>query len=83
VIADAFYPGWRATVDAAPAPLLCANYAFNAIAIAPGEHEVVFEYAPSSFRIGAWIAAASAAIGGALLVRAILARRRESRRSVA
>jgi hypothetical protein len=83
VIANAFYPGWRAKLDGAPVPLLCANYAFNAVAVTSGEHEIVLEYAPSSFRIGAWIAAASAAIGGALIVRTILARRRELRRSVA
>jgi hypothetical protein len=45
-------------VDGEPAEILPADHAFRAIdltAVEKGEHTVVFEYAPLSFRLGAWI----------------------------
>ena len=36
VVTDVWYPGWRATVDGKPAPVLRANVAFRAIALAEG-----------------------------------------------
>ncbi len=59
VLTDTYYPGWRATVDGQPAEILAANHAFRAVQLDRGEHTVVFEYAPLSFRLGAWITAAS------------------------
>ncbi|MCI0340972.1 MAG: YfhO family protein [Planctomycetales bacterium] len=44
VLADSWDPGWRATVDGAPAPVLLADAAFRAVSLLPGEHRVVFEY---------------------------------------
>jgi hypothetical protein len=37
-------PGWRATVDGAPAPLICAYNTFMAIPISAGAHEVRLSY---------------------------------------
>ncbi|MBI3914833.1 MAG: YfhO family protein [Chloroflexi bacterium] len=59
ILADSWYPGWEATVDGKPAPIYRADYIFRAVALEPGEHEVVFEYRPASFAIGAAISAAS------------------------
>ncbi|MCL4821016.1 MAG: hypothetical protein KJ067_17905 [Vicinamibacteria bacterium] len=56
-------PGWQATVDGAPAPLLRANLAFCAVAVPAGRHGVELVYRP---RAVLWSAAASAA-GWALL----------------
>ncbi len=56
---DNFYPGWQATVDGKPTPILKANYAFRAIAVPAGEHQVVIKYAPFSFTIGLFIATLS------------------------
>jgi hypothetical protein len=52
VLADAFYPGWRASVDGAPVPIMQANLMFRAVALAPGSHDVSFSYEPSSWRWG-------------------------------
>jgi hypothetical protein len=55
VLSDTFYPGWQATVDGLPAPILRANLMFRGLALEPGSHEVVFTYLPMSWRRGVWI----------------------------
>jgi hypothetical protein len=67
VVTDTYYPGWQATVDGVPAEILPANHAFRAVTLDKGEHIVVLEYAPLSFRLGGWITA-----GAALLLLAAL-----------
>jgi hypothetical protein len=52
VLADAFYPGWHATVDGAPAPILRSNLMFRAVALGQGRHDIVFSYEPASWRWG-------------------------------
>jgi len=52
VLADSFYPGWRATVDGTPATIVPANHLFRSIALAPGAHRVRFEYRPASVAMG-------------------------------
>ncbi len=52
VLSDVYYPGWRATVDGAPAELLRADYAFRAVPVPPGEHIVRMEFAPWTWRVG-------------------------------
>lgn len=44
VLNDAFYSGWRATVDGVATPILAANHAVRAVAVEPGVHAVVFTY---------------------------------------
>ncbi len=77
VLADAFYPGWQATVDGVPAPILRANLMFRGVAVAPGSHEVIFSYAPVSWRWGLILSLATAAFLAAGLL-ATLSRRRGS-----
>jgi hypothetical protein len=52
VLSEVWYPGWRARVDGAPAPVLRANYAFRAVRLSPGEHRVELDFAPRSWRVG-------------------------------
>jgi hypothetical protein len=68
VLADTFYPGWQATLDGEAAEILHANYAFRAVALAPGEHTIVFRYAPPSFTVGAAISLAALIIVIGILV---------------
>ncbi|MBI5363778.1 MAG: YfhO family protein [Planctomycetes bacterium] len=70
VIAQAWYPGWKAYVNGAQVPVWRANYAFDAIAAPAGRSKIEFVYAPDSLRAGAWIGVVSAMAGlGALLRR--------------
>jgi len=52
VLSDVYYPGWRASVDGAPAEVLRADYAFRAVWLAPGEHEVEMRFAPWTWSVG-------------------------------
>jgi hypothetical protein len=55
VLSDAFYPGWRASVDGQETKVYRANFAFRAILVPTGHHTVSFVYRPDSFWAGAWI----------------------------
>lgn len=44
VLADTWYPGWEAAVDGVAVPIARADVVGRAIALPPGEHEVVFRY---------------------------------------
>jgi hypothetical protein len=52
VVADTDYPGWEATVDGAPTPILRANLAFRAVELPAGTHRVEFRFRPASARHG-------------------------------
>ena len=61
-VAQSYYPGWQATVDGRPVKLWRANYAFQALAVPTGRHEVRLEYYGAGFRAGLWISAVSALV---------------------
>ena len=68
VLTDSFFPGWEAEVDGTREPILRADYAFRGVALAAGEHRVVFRYRPWSFHMGVALAAGALvlALGAAL-----------------
>ncbi|HEY9721564.1 MAG TPA: YfhO family protein [Oscillatoriaceae cyanobacterium] len=69
ILTDAFYPGWQARVDGAPATIYPADVAFRGVYLPAGRHRVDFRYAPRSFRLGLWVSLAFAAFAALLLVR--------------
>ena len=59
VLADNYYPGWRAFVNGKETRIDRANYLFRSVSVPRGEHRVLFVYDPLSVKIGAGISLAS------------------------
>jgi hypothetical protein len=77
ITSDAFYPGWRASIDGQEAPLYRADYAIRGVSLPPGQHTVSFDYRPRSFYAGATISSLTLiALGGFILAGMFLRRRR-------
>ena len=55
LLADVWYPGWRAWVDGEPVDVLRANYLFRAVEVPAGAHHVEFRYQPLLFYIGVFV----------------------------
>ncbi len=56
VLSEIYYPaGWKAYVDGRETKIYKTNYILRSIQLSPGEHEIVFKFAPSSYRLGVWI----------------------------
>ncbi len=51
-VSDAYYPGWRAYVDGIETKIYRADFAFRAVEVPGGTHEVQFKYKPDSFSYG-------------------------------
>ena len=79
VLTEQSFPGWTVTVDGEPRELLTADAIFRAVALGPGEHEVVFRYRPWSLRAGLALSAAAALVLGAFLILGLRVRPLESR----
>jgi hypothetical protein len=75
VLADAYFPGWRATVDGRPASIFPVDYLMRGIVVEPGKHRVVYSYFPTSLRVGLALSIA-ACLGSSAWVLVSLARRR-------
>lgn len=70
------YPGWQATLDGRPAPLLTADYALQAIAIPAGRHQVRLAFRPTYWWLGLGLTVLAAAIlAGVGLIPWVSARR--------
>lgn len=63
VLADSYYPGWRARVDQQPTPIYRANGVMRAVVVPAGGHEVEFFFAPVSFRMGLAISGGTVIFG--------------------
>ena len=72
-LGDTYYPGWRATIDGNETQIFRANGAGRAVRLPAGNHEVVFEYRPWSFRLGAGVSALAG-----LAIAVLLTRRRRT-----
>jgi hypothetical protein len=75
LLADTYYPGWRAYQDGRECPILRADYALRAVRIDQPCERIDFVYLPASFRTGAF--ASLCALGLlAGIAASVLARRR-------
>lgn len=61
-LSDVYYPGWKAFIDGEETKIYRANYAFRAVLVPAGEHNVEFIYLPASFNIGKKISLGSIAL---------------------
>jgi hypothetical protein len=52
VTSETFYPGWKATVNGRPAPILATNVAFRGIPLEAGENRIVMTYFPMLLVVG-------------------------------
>jgi hypothetical protein len=76
VLGDAYYPGWRATIDGQPAPIFSAYYAFRGVRIPAGSHRIEFFYMPASLKAGLGISMATLIV---MMICSLRALRREAR----
>ena len=76
VVANAWYPGWRAWVDGIESPVLRVNGLFRGVALPAGARQVTMRFEPWSFRVGAFVSIAAAVLLAALLVTGSRAARR-------
>jgi hypothetical protein len=69
VVADTWMPGWTATVDGRPAPVLRGNHAQRVIALpGPGRHEIVMSYHPPGLVLGCVMSIVSTLAWGLMLI---------------
>lgn len=52
VLADVYYPGWRATVDGQPVPLYRANSVARALYVPEGQRTITLRFLPLDFVVG-------------------------------
>lgn len=75
VLSEVWYPGWTATVDGRPAPVLRADYLFRAVRVQPGDRRVELRFEPTSWRL----ALALSALGWLAIALLLLAPSRRPR----
>lgn len=46
VLADQFYPGWKAYIDGKPSKIYRTNAVLRGVAVPGGEHVIIFKYVP-------------------------------------
>ncbi len=57
VIANVFYPGWRAYIDGQESPIYKVNYILQMVKVSPGGHSIEFKFKPQSFYNGLYLTA--------------------------
>jgi hypothetical protein len=73
LLVEGFAPGWRATLDGAPVPIVRADHVMRGVYLPAGEHVVEVRFATPGLAAGLAASLAGLAVAAALLV---LARRR-------
>jgi hypothetical protein len=52
VLSDTYYPGWVASIDGQPAPVLRGDVLFRVVQVPVGEHDVELRFEPTSVKLG-------------------------------
>lgn len=58
-LSNTYFPGWQALVNGVTAPVVNANYAFQAVPLNEGLNSVKVFYSPLSFKVGALLSVVS------------------------
>jgi hypothetical protein len=66
--ADLYFPGWQVEVDGQPAAILRSDFAFRAVVLPGGRHQVEWRYESRALRQGSFIS-----VGALVLVLGLLA----------
>jgi hypothetical protein len=74
VLSDSWHPGWSATVNGQPQPILRCNTAVRGVALPAGTHRVVMRFRPVTLPLGQGLAAA----GCMMLIAMLIVARRQS-----
>jgi hypothetical protein len=74
VLSDTWFPGWKAEVDGAGAPVEQVDYVLRGVPLRPGEHTVSLRYAPASWTAGRIVSALT--LAGLVLILALRLRPR-------
>jgi hypothetical protein len=69
VLADAYYPGWTASVDGVAVPIQVADGLFRAVFVQGGTHRVVFSYRPRALWLGLALSVSTLAAAALVLWR--------------
>jgi hypothetical protein len=69
VVTDNYFPGWRCSVDGKSVEILRANYAFKALPLNRGRHEIVMEFDPGYYKISILCSVIAGGLIAALLLR--------------
>jgi uncharacterized membrane protein YfhO len=76
ILADVYYPGWRAAIDGVSAPIEAADGVWRAVKLTSGAHTIEFRYEPDSVKIGGGI---TLACGLIILIGLVLMIQRRTR----
>jgi hypothetical protein len=79
VLADSWYPGWRARVDGVAAPVFPVDGMFRGVKVPAGAEMVEFTYRPWSLRAGAGISGVAFVVVLGLVARNSFGRRQRRR----
>ena len=81
MLSEVWDPGWSATVDGTPAPVLLADHVLRAVPIPPGSHTVALRYTPPLLPLGLAITSTTVVVLASAALWSGWRRRKERRSS--
>jgi hypothetical protein len=67
VLSEAYYPGWRATLDGKPSEIFRTDIAFRGMRIPRGQHRIRMEFHPPIFDLARGVSAVTLALIAAMV----------------